>query len=276
MTIHTSLTLSNGVEMPLLGLGVFKAPEGSIARQAVLWALETGYRHIDTAAVYGNESSVGEGLTLSGLERKDYFITTKLWNEDMRQGRQEAAFNNSLKRLKLDYVDLYLIHWPVPGKYEESWKILEKLYKAKKIRAIGVSNFHRHHLENLEKTAEIMPMVNQVECHPLLNQQDLFEYCHSKNMALTAWSPLGGQGSGLLANPVLKEIAEHYGKSTAQVILRWDLQRGIISIPKSVHKERIQQNADIFDFELSSSDMTIINNMNKNQRLGADPDNFNF
>jgi len=260
----------------MLGLGVFKAPEGSAARQAVLWALEAGYRHIDTAAIYGNEASVGEGLTLSGLDRKDVFITTKLWNEDMRQGRQEAAFHDSLKRLKLDYVDLYLIHWPVPGKYEESWKVMEKLYKEGKIRAIGVSNFHRHHLESLEKIAEVMPMVNQIECHPLLKQQELVEYCQSKNMAVTAWSPLGGQGSGLLDSPVLKEIAGRYGKSPAQIILRWDLQRGIITIPKSVHKERIQQNADIFDFELSTSDMNAINAMNKDQRTGADPDNFHF
>ena len=278
MDINTTKKLNNGVEIPLLGFGVYQAKEGEEAVNAVRWALEAGYRHIDTAAVYQNEESVGRAIIESGIPRDKIFLTTKLWNDDMRKGRQKEAFEESLKRLKTDYVDLYLIHWPVAGKYKESWKVLEELYQSGKVRAIGVSNFHKSHLDDLLVAAKVVPAVNQVECHPWLNQEPLFDYCNKLNIALEAWSPLGGTGTGkaLLNDERLKAIAAKYNKSAAQVILRWDLQRGIITIPKSVHKERIFANTDIFDFELSKEDMSIINEMNENKRVGPDPDNFNF
>jgi len=278
MDINTTKKLNNGVEIPLLGFGVYQAKEGEEAVNAVRWALEAGYRHIDTAAVYQNEESVGRAIIESGIPRDKIFLTTKLWNDDMRKGRQKEAFEESLKRLKTDYVDLYLIHWPVAGKYKESWKVLEELYQSGKVRAIGVSNFHKSHLDDLLADAKVVPAVNQVECHPWLNQEPLFDYCNKLNIAFEAWSPRCGTGTGkaLLNDERLKAIAAKYNKSAAQVILRWDLQRGIITIPKSVHKERIFANTDIFDFELSKEDMSIINEMNENKRVGPDPDNFNF
>jgi diketogulonate reductase-like aldo/keto reductase len=194
----------------------------------------------------------------------------------MRKGRQLEAFEDSLKLLKTDYVDLYLIHWPVADKYKESWKVLEELYQSGRVRAIGVSNFHKHHLDDLLAEAKVLPVVNQVECHPRLSQKSLVEYCNKLNIAFEAWSPLGGGGGDLVNDERLKKMGAKYGKSAAQVILRWDLQRGIITIPKSVHKDRIISNADIYDFELTQEDMAIMNAMNENKRVGADPDNFNF
>ena len=276
MNINTTKRLNNGVEMPVLGLGVFRAEDGDETYNMVTWALEAGYRHIDTAAVYRNEKSVGDAIADSGIPRKDIFLTTKLWNEDMRQSRQEEGFRNSLELLRTDYVDLYLVHWPVPGFYVQSWKVLEKLYEQKHIRAIGVSNFKEHHLETLLEDSKITPAVNQVECHPLLNQEDLIRYCDNLDIAVTAWSPLGGGKTDLLKNPVLVKIGEKYGKNPAQIIIRWDLQRGIIVIPKSSKKERIIENMNVFDFELSPGDMSAINALNKNQRVGSDPDNFSF
>ena len=261
--------------MPVLGLGVFRATEEE-ARQAALWAFEAGYRQLDTAAVYGNEGGVGRAIIDSGLPRKDIFITTKLWNQACREGTQEQAFKNSLKLLKTDYVDLYLIHWPVPGRFIESWKVLEKLYKEGHIKAIGVSNFQRRHLEELEKETSIVPAVNQIECHPLLTQEPLVSYCQEKGIVVTAWSPLGGMDSNLIKNEKLNAIGQKYGKTAAQVIIRWDIQRNIVVIPKSVHQKRIIENANVFDFELTSEDMALIHAMNENKRSGADPDNFNF
>lgn len=267
--------LNNGVRIPQLGLGVFRAPEGDQTRNAVKWALEAGYRHIDTAKIYGNEKSVGDGIWESGVARGDIFLTTKLWNEDIRQGRTKAAFAESLEALRTDYIDLYLIHWPADG-YEKAWADMEELYAAGKIKAIGVSNFHKHHLERLEKSAKILPSVNQIESHPYLTNQELINLCHSKGMAVEVWSPLGGIKENVLENAVLRELAAKYGKTPAQIVLRWDIQRNVIVIPKSVHQERIVSNQEVFDFELSEEDMTAISGLNRNLRVGSDPDNFDF
>lgn len=274
MNILSTITLNNDVKMPQLGFGVFQSEIGKETYQAVRWALEAGYRHIDTAKIYGNEADVGQAMIDSGIPREEIFLTTKLWNEDMRQNRQQEAFQESLKKLQVNYVDLYLIHWPVPGKYHESWKEMEKIYATGKAKAIGVSNFHIHHLDTILEDAEIIPAVNQIELSPQLSQVPLAEYCFSKNIAVEAWSPLGG---GVLVNdPRLAEIGAKYNKNAVQVILRWDLQRGIITIPKSVHQNRIIENTKIFDFELSDEDMNYINSLNADKRVGANPDNFHF
>jgi diketogulonate reductase-like aldo/keto reductase len=272
--IKGTFKLSNGVEMPYLGLGVFEANEGPETIESVKFALECGYRHIDTAAVYRNEKGVGEGIRASNIERDKVFVTTKVWNAD--QGYQETldAFHKSIDRLKFDYIDLYLIHWPVHGKYIDTWRAMEELYNSKLVKAIGVSNFLEHHLENLIKNTTIIPMVNQVEFHPYLVQPELLKFCEKKKIQYEAWSPLmKGKVSDI---PLLVEIANKYKKNPVQVVLRWNLQKGIVTIPKSVHKERIKSNAEIFDFELSEKDILRIDALNKNERIGADPDNFNF
>ena len=276
MDIRTTRKLNNGVEIPVLGLGVFKARDGKETVDAVRMALQAGYRHIDTAAAYGNEESVGRGLKESGVPRGEVFITTKLWNDDQRKGRQREAFETSLKNLGTDYIDLYLIHWPVAGVYKQSWKVMEELSRAGRIRAIGVSNFQAHHLDDLVKDATVTPAANQVECHPRLTQKPLAAYCQKLNIAIEAWSPLGGEGGDLLKDPALKAIGERYGKSIAQVIIRWDLQRGIITIPKSVRQERIISNAAVYDFELTADDMARIDAMNEDRRFGPSPDTFTF
>ena len=271
----STIMLRNHVEIPQLGLGIFQARQGAETEQAVQWALEAGYRHIDAAAVYGNEYSVGNGIRKSGIPRKDIFITTKVWNTDIRKGRTREAFYESLEKLQTDYVDLYLLHWPVEGK-ETAWAVLEDLYQQRKIRAIGVSNFHQHHLEELSQYSAIAPMFNQIESHPLLNNQPLIDYCHTRRIAVGAWSPLGGPRIQLLEHPVLLALADKYHRTAAQIILRWDMQRGIAAIPKSVHKERIVSNAQIFDFNLSPEDMDLLNSLDMGLRVGPDPDDFNF
>ncbi len=277
LDMHTTRTLNNGVRMPVLGLGVSKAADGPEAVQAVRWALETGYRHIDTASVYGNETSVGTGVRESGIPREEVFITTKLWNDDIRAGRVREAFEESLCRLGTEYIDLYLIHWPVPGKIVETWNMLETLYKEGRVRAIGVSNFHMQHIETLLAGSERLPAVNQCECHPLLSQVPLKNYCERLGIAFEAWSPLGGGSAGnLAASPELAAVGKKYGKTAAQTILRWHLQRGITAIPKSVRQERIRENADLFDFELPAEDMQTVFNMNLDRRTGSNPDRFDF
>ncbi|UFT99106.1 aldo/keto reductase [Radiobacillus kanasensis] len=272
--LQDTITLHNGVKMPWLGLGVFKVSDGEEAVNSVKAAIKNGYKSIDTAAVYKNEEGVGQGIREAGVPREELFITSKVWNSDQGYESTLAAFEASLERLELDYLDLYLIHWPVAGKYKETWKALEKLYKAGKVKAIGVSNFHIHHLEDLLDDAEISPMVNQVEFHPHLAQLELREYCQRKNIQLEAWSPLK-QGE-LLNEPTIEKIAQKYNKSTAQVIIKWDLQSGVVTIPKSIKEHRIIENADVFDFELTAEDMKLIDGLNKNERVGPDPDNFNF
>lgn len=266
--------LRNGVAIPQLGFGVFKVSDKE-AEQAVAWALEAGYRHIDTAAVYGNETGVGKAFRASRLRRKDVFVTTKLWNTDMRAKQQHDALDHSLSKLDMDYVDLYLIHWPVEN-FAESWKVLEDIYASGRARAIGVSNFQIHHLEKLMETAWETPMVNQIECHPLLAQQPLIDYCVQKGIVCEAWGPFGGEGARLLHESEIMALAEKYGRSPAQIIVRWHVQRGVIPLTKSVHKERIASNRDVYDFTLNSADMAAIAAMNRNSRFGADPDNFNF
>lgn len=274
MELKNKRTLTNGVEMPHLGLGVWKVAEGKEAVAAVKYALETGYRLIDTAAVYKNEEGVGEGIRQSGVPRSELFVTTKLWNADQGYESTLQAFDTSLQKLGLDYVDLYLIHWPVAGQYKQSWKALEKIYQSGQAKAIGVSNFQKHHLEDLRTEAQIAPMVNQIELHPMFTQEPLRKYLQEQGIAVEAWSPLG-QGT-TLSNPTLNKIAAKYNKTAAQIILRWHLQHDIIAIPKSVHEERIKENITIFDFELSSEEMKQIDALNENKRLGPDPDNFNF
>ncbi|MCM8509725.1 aldo/keto reductase [Bacillus amyloliquefaciens] len=280
MTTHlqAKATLHNGVEMPWFGIGVFKVKEGAELVNAVKTALVHGYRSVDTAAIYGNEEGVGEGirqgLQEAGLKREDIFVTSKVWNADLGYEETLKAFDTSLEKLGLDYLDLYLIHWPVEGKYIDAWRALETLYRDGRIKAIGVSNFQIHHLKHLMKETEIKPMINQVEYHPRLTQKELLAFCTEQGIQLEAWSPLM-QGQ-LLDHPVLQEIAEKYGKSAAQVILRWDLQNGVITIPKSTKKHRIEENANVFDFELSADDMKRIDDLNENLRVGPDPDNFDF
>ena len=276
LTMNSCKELNNGQKMPVLGLGVFRSKDGEETYNAVRWALEAGYRHIDTAAVYGNEASVGRAIHDSGIPREELWITTKLWNTEIRNRNEEAAFAESLKKLGTDYVDLYLVHWPVreDDGYLRVWEKMEQFYKEGRARSIGVSNYHVHHIESLLKIANVVPAVDQVECHPELTQVELADYCASKGIAFEPWSPLGA--GKLLSHPVLSEIAAAHGKTTAQVILRWGLQRGFICIPKSVHKERIQSNAQFFDFELSADEMQRIFALNADARVGADPETFTF
>lgn len=276
--LQDTTTLHNGVEMPWFGLGVSNINEGAEVIDAVKTAISHGYRSIDTAALYGNEEGVGqgirEGIKEAGISRKEIFVTSKVWNSDLGYESTIAAYETSLKKLGLDYLDLYLIHWPVEEKYKEAWRALETLYKEDRVKAIGVSNFHIHQLEELMKDADITPMVNQVEYHPLLTQNDLQNYCKDHNIQLEAWSPLM-QGK-LLDHPTLVEIASKTEKTVAQVILRWDLQNDVVTIPKSSKDVRIIQNSQIFDFELTDDDMERISALNENRRVGPDPDNFNF
>lgn len=273
MNLQSTTKLANGVEMPWFGLGVFKVQEGQEVVDSVKAAIKAGYRSIDTATVYGNEEGVGQAIRESGVAREELFITTKVWNNDQGYDSTLAAFDLSLSKLGLEYVDLYLVHWPIRAKYKDTWRALEKLYADGKVRAIGVSNFQIDHLEDLLEGAAVKPMVNQVELHPLLSQLELREYCRAQGIQIEAWAPLA-QGH-LLDNEVIAEIAARKGKTLPQVILRWDLQNGIVTIPKSIKEERIIANADIFDFELSEDEMGRINALNADQRFGSHPDRFN-
>ena len=274
LNLKSTITMNNCIKIPRLGFGVYRAAQGDETKNAVLNALEVGYRHIDTASAYGNEESVGEAIKESGLKREEIFLTTKLFNSDMRAHRQMDAFKESLDRLKVDYVDLYLIHWPVPGVYLESWKVLEEIYNKGLAKAIGVSNFLQHHLDDVIAHGSIVPAANQVEFSPLWQDNLLIQYCREKNIAFEAWGPLAA--GELIGDRTTGDIGAKYGKTGSQVILRWMLQKNIIVFPKTVHKSRMIENADIFDFELSDEDMAIIDNMNRHRRTGPDPDNFDF
>lgn len=276
-SLQDTIKLNNEVEMPAMGLGVFQV-ENDTTAEIVKNAIELGYRSIDTAAIYGNEAGVGEGIKLAlastGLNREDLFITSKVWNAGLNYEETVSAYEESLEKLGLDYLDLYLIHWPGKNKFAESWSALEDLYIEGKIRAIGVCNFNISHLQDLMKNARVTPVINQVEFHPRLQQQSLRAFCKEHNIQLEAWAPL--MQGGLLEDPTIANIAEKYGKSNSQVILRWDIQNGVITIPKSVRKERMAQNAYIFDFSLTVEEMQIINAMNLDKRVGPDPEVFDF
>lgn len=266
--------LHNGIEMPQIGLGVYKVEEGSEVVQTVKTAIELGYRLIDTASLYQNEEGVGKAIKESGIPREELFITTKVWNTDQGYENTLKAFETSMEKLGLEYLDLYLIHWPVKGKYLETWKALEHLYHEGKVKAIGVSNFQIHHLKDLFENSKEKPTVNQVELHPLLSQEELRGFCAEQDIKVEAWAPIAR--GRLLEDELLNSIAQKYQKTVTQVILRWHLQNGVIIIPKSVNPSRIKENSEVFDFELSMEDMSKINSLNKNERTGPDPDNFSF
>ncbi|MGP4069792.1 aldo/keto reductase [Halobacillus sp. B29] len=274
MSLTETVTLNNGVPMPKLGLGVYKMEEEQEVVRAVQSALDLGYRHLDTASFYGNESGLGRGIRESGVPREELFITTKVWNDE--QGYEETldAFDRSLDRLGLEYLDLYLIHWPVPGKFTETWKAMEKLYREGRVKAIGVCNFMEHHLEELMDEAQVKPVVDQVEFHPRLYQENLLRYCQDRDIHVEAWSPLAR--GNYFDEPVLQELAARYDKTAAQIILRWHWQLGIIIIPKSSNKDRQKQNADLFDFSLTNDDMEKISALHTGERIGKHPDEFDY
>ncbi|NDV82935.1 aldo/keto reductase [Bacteroides sp. 51] len=268
--------LNNGVEMPWVGLGVFRMDNDDDTQIVIEKALAMGYRHIDTAAYYDNEEAVGKAIQSSGIPRKEVFITTKVWNEDQRQGTVRQAFEDSLRKLGTDYVDLYLIHWPVPGKFKETWKIFEEIYNTGRAKAIGVSNFKKHHLEELKDVSTITPAVNQIELHPYLVQQEDLDYCNENGIRVEAWSPFAANKFNLFNEKIIIDIAEKHEKSPAQIILRWDHQRGVVVIPKSSNEKRLAENIDIFDFKLSDEEIAQISALNRNKRVGSDPDHFDF
>lgn len=258
--------LSNGVKMPSIGFGTYKSGSDEETAKIIKYALQTGYRQIDTASFYGNEIGIGNGIKESEVNREEIFLVTKLWNDDHGYDNTIKAFNKSLERLQVDYIDLYLIHWPNKLNLE-TWKAFEYLYKIGKVKSIGVCNFKIGHLEELKKNAEIIPMVNQVEVHPQNSKSDMLSYCEENNIQLIAWSPI--MRGKLFSNELMIDLAEKYNKTIAQIILRWHVQRGAIPIPKSSNEERIKENLNIFDFELSSEDMEIINSLNAGDNVSV-------
>lgn len=274
MDISSKVKLNNGVEMPWFGLGVFLSKEGAEVENAVKTALTNGYISIDTAAIYQNETGVGKAIKESGIPREEIFLTSKVWNTDQGYKTTLEAFEKSLEKLQTNYLDLYLIHWPKGLRSVESWKALEEIYEKGRVKAIGISNFLVHHLEDFLPECKIMPAVNQVEFHPELIQPDLLEYCQNHGIQLEAWSPImKGRVNDI---PVMQTLAAKYGKTPVQIVLRWDIQKGVVTIPKSVTPERIISNADIFDFELSDEDILKIDRLDKNARIGGHPDFITF
>ncbi len=263
--------LNNSISMPMLGIGGW-----SQKKDAILEALNIGYRLIDTAAQYGNEPEIGKAIIASGIDRKEIFLSTKLWTQDVRDHRVREAFEESLERLETDYIDLYLIHWPAEG-FEDAWLEMEKLYDEGKIRAIGVSNCERHHLDSLiEKGASVVPVINQVEAHPYFSNKEIVDCCKDIGIVPEAWCPLGGPGSSEITDERICEIAGKHRKTEAQVILRWHIQKGVVVIPKSANPDRMRQNIDVFDFELTDVDMAVIDSLDCGRRLGPHPDTFDF
>ncbi|MBP2058916.1 diketogulonate reductase-like aldo/keto reductase [Lactobacillus colini] len=281
-SLEDTYTLNNGVKIPVVGFGTWQTPDGEVAEESVLAALKAGYRHIDTAAAYGNEESVGRAIKKSGINRHDLFVTTKLWNSDHGYEKAKAAIDTSLEKLGLDYLDLYLIHWPNPVAMRDnwaelnaqSWRAMEEAVKAGKIRAIGISNFRKHHIDELMKTAEIKPAVNQNYLNPSDLQPEVTSVSAELGMLNEAYSPLGT--GGLLANETVASVAEDHSKSPAQVLIRWSLQHNFLPLPKSVHPEYIKANADVFDFELTSDEMKQLDVLHGAAGLANDPDKVNF
>ena len=271
LNINSKLKLNNGVEIPILGLGTYLADQGHQAVQAIEFALEAGYRHFDTAAFYFNEESVGKAIRESHYDRKEIFVTTKVWNSDHGYAKTLKAFDLSMKKLDIEYVDLYLVHWPVENLRNETWRALEKLYDEGLCRAIGVSNYTIQHLDELLEDCTIEPAVNQVEYHPFLYQKKLRDYCRSKNIALESYSPLTkGQR---INDKHLTEIAKKYNKSNAQILIRWNIEQEVVVIPKSSNKERIIENSKVFDFTIKPEDMEKLNALNEGYRCTWDPSN---
>ena len=277
MTAIPQLMLNNGRPIPQFGFGVFLVPPAETAG-AVTSALEAGYRHVDTAQAYGNEAEVGAAISQFGVDRADVFVTTKLRNAAHRPDDARAAFDGSLKALGFDYVDLFLIHWPLPTRYDgdfvSTWQTLEEFYRDGRARSIGVSNFQPHHLRRIHQECEITPAVDQIEVHPYLTQDDVRGFCAEHQITVEAWSPIA-RGNAL-GDPTIDDIARRYGKTPAQVILRWHIERGDIVFPKSVTPSRIRENIDIFDFELTGEDVEAISALNRNERTGPDPDKFDL
>jgi diketogulonate reductase-like aldo/keto reductase len=272
--ISGTVLLGNGVPMPYLGLGVYQTKDGNEVRNAVTYALDAGYRHIDTAAAYFNELGVGQAISRHPVERKDIFITSKVWNSDQGYEGTINAFNNSLTRLQTAYIDLYLVHWPVKGRYKETWRAMETLYNEGKVRAIGVCNFLQFQLEDLMATANITPMVNQLEFHPFLVQQPLLNFCNLMGIQVESWYPL--MHGRALEVPEFRLLACDYKVSIPQLLLRWNLQKGVIVIPKSIDRDRIIANTNLFDFSIAHKDMVYLDGLDRDLRLGPDPANFNF
>ena len=275
MTDVPSITLNNGVEIPQLGFGVFQIDPDE-TKDATLAALEVGYRHIDTAQMYRNEKEVGEAVRASGIDRDDIFVTSKLSNSYHAYDAALGAFDQSLKDLDIGYLDLFLVHCPLPGvgDFVETWTAMEKMYESGRVKAIGVSNFQPHHLRRIMGETTVTPAVNQVEIHPYLANEEVRAFDAEHGIATEAWSPIA-QGK-VLKDPTIVRIAENLGKSPAQVTLRWHIQRGDIVFPKSVTRSRVEENFDIFDFELSETDIADIAGLDRNERTGADPDTFNY
>lgn len=271
MDINTKVTLNNGVPIPIIGLGVFQSPPGGITKQAILDSLDAGYRHIDTARIYGNEVDVGKALAESGLQREEIFVTTKLWNADQGYESTLDALEISLGKMDLDYVDLYLMHWPVEDRRLESWTAMEELLAKGRCRSIGVSNFMVHHLDELLKNTHVVPAINQIELSPYnyLQRKETLKLCHSEGIVIEAYSPL--TKGKKLGDPRLVEIAAKYGKTTAQLLIRWALEKQFVVLPKSVNQDRIVENADVFDFTISAVDMTAMDGFNENLATGWDP-----
>jgi len=280
--MKTYFTLNNGIKIPSLGFGTWKTPDGETAIKSIKTAVEIGYKHIDAAAIYANEEGVGAGIKACGIERKDLFITSKLWNAERGYESTLNAFEKTLEDLQLDYLDLYLIHWPAAAhQFEnwqeinaETWRAMEKLHNEGKIKSLGVSNFMPHHLEPLMKTAKIQPSINQIEYHPGFTQPGCVKFCTDNNIQVEGWSPLG-RGE-VLDNEMLKNIAEKYNKSVAQVCIRWALQNNVIPLPKSVTPHRIEENFNVFDFEISEADMVAIDAMENTGASGLTPDTVEF
>ncbi|MGE7930538.1 aldo/keto reductase [Lysinibacillus xylanilyticus] len=274
-----NVTLNNGLEMPLIGYGVFRVPEGDDLAEAVKTAIAKGYRSIDTAQVYRNEESVGRGIRAAiddGLvTREELFVTSKVWNDGLSYEETLAAYDSSLEKLGLDYLDLYLVHWPgIDTNYINVYKALEKIYQDGRVRSIGVSNFHVHHLENILKETSVVPVINQIEFHPHLTQEEVRAYCKEKGIQVEAWSPL--MNGSLLEESLIQQLASKYGKTPAQIVLRYDVQHGVVTIPKTMTPARMTENLTVFDFALTEEEMAQLDTLNDGLRCGPDPEKFNF